>query len=189
MLLSKLNWSVMFAIAGSCGVGVGVMTLLLRDRRNEAMSKASFLKSAMKIANEQPQVVELFGGPLEFGRIDLHDGWSKVKPDLVQLRVPVKGENDNGNLLAYARMNTALNRFRLFKLEATFDKVKDKKLVLLDLAPGEEYEDTQEQVVEQKPILSEKDKKRIELQNEMSKKTIDYQKRYLEQAKDKKSAT
>lgn len=130
-MLSRVKIATLFSIAGGCGIGVGVMVLLLRGQTNEFASKGLFVTTATKIINNQPQVDELLGKPFQLGRANLQDGWSKMEQDYVQVRIPVSGVKDKAIMWAYAKRQED-NKIQLVKLEMTFDKVPNKKMVLLE---------------------------------------------------------
>lgn len=125
--------STLLAVAGGGGVGVGVMALLLAGQKEKFANRGNFIKSAIEIMGDQPTVVELLGGKFEVGRATFADGWSKMDNLQIQVQMPIKGEKDSARLYAFARKKDDQDKYRLFRLEMTFDKVAGKKLILLDL--------------------------------------------------------
>lgn len=109
------------------------MWLLLRQEKENYFNRGSFLGSAVSIVKEQPIITELIGEDIKLGRVSLKDGWGKMDQYQAQIKVPIIGDKDSGDLFAYARKKEKADKFKLYKLEMTFGKVKGKKLVLLDL--------------------------------------------------------
>lgn len=134
--------STLLAVAGGGGVGIGVMALLLAGQKERFANQGGFVRSAIEIMGDQPAVVELLGGKFEVGRATFADGWSKMDNTQIRVQVPIKGEGDTAKLYAFARRKDKEDKYRLFKLEMTFDKVEGKKLILLDLdEPGDPLEE------------------------------------------------
>lgn len=130
-----LRWTTLLTIAGGLGIGIGGVSTLAYRQKGELLSKTSVVKSAIRIVKDQKEVLELIGKPesIDIGTINLNDGWTKLGSSKAQIKVPFKGEVDDGYLFAYARKNQEDGKFRLFKLEMSLGKYKGKKLVLLDL--------------------------------------------------------
>lgn len=154
--------STLIAVAGGLGIGIGVMTVLLRKETQKFAKHAAFVEKAVEIMKNQPQVKQLLGESVQIGQATFQDGWGKFDRNQVRLRIPVKGENDNAYLFAYARKKHKMDKFRLFKLEATFGKIEGKKLVLLDRT--DEEDDNEEENLpakndksDSKPKLSAKE--------------------------------
>lgn len=150
----------LFAIAGGCGVGCGGMLLLTQKANDDFANTAIFIKRAIEVAREEPQVRQLLGDRFEVGRASFGDGWSKMRALHVQVRMPVKGERDNAYLFAYARKRDEKDKLRLYKVEASFEKIANKKLVILDRTDQEDdVEDVAEQPAPQVAEPKVKDKK------------------------------
>lgn len=131
-MLSRLKTSTLTSIAGIGGLGIGVLVLLIGRERDANLSKSGFMKTAHDFVRSQPVVTDLLGASFELGKAKINDGWTQISGDHVQVRVPVKGDKDVGALYVYARREESKSKYKLVKLEMTFDKVKNKKLLLLD---------------------------------------------------------
>lgn len=129
------------AIAGGCGIGLGCMVLLLRQQTERFANQAVFIQSALNIMEDQPAVKTLLGNSYQVGRATLKDGFTKVDRLNVRVRLPIKGDNDTAQLYAYAKKRYEKDKFKLIKLEMTFEKVRGKKLVLLDLDAPDPLDD------------------------------------------------
>lgn len=138
------SWPTLIAAAGGGGVGLGLMMLLTNRQRDKLANKATFLQRAIDIAKEQPKVRELLGEEIQVGKITLNDGWGKLQRLHVQLKVPVKGEHDFAYLYAYARRKSDEDKLKLYKLEATFNKIAGKKLIIMDRTNEEDNGDDDE---------------------------------------------
>lgn len=132
-MLAKTKISTLMAIAGGGGIGVGIMALLLNKEQENFANQASFVQSAVSVVRGHSTVMDLLGNDFQVGRASLQDGWGKMGRKNIQVMIPIKGENDRANLFVYARKIDPKEKFKLFKLEMTFDKVKGKKLVLMDI--------------------------------------------------------
>lgn len=142
MSLPKL--ATLAGLAGVAGMSVGCVTLLLRRERDNKANKSNFLLRAVELLKEQPVTKELLGDNLKIGRAKLDDGFGSADKFHVKIRLPIQGELDSAYLYAYARRKEETERLRLYKLEATFAKVKGKRLILLDRT---DQEDPPEEVV------------------------------------------
>lgn len=174
------SWAVLTAVAGGFGLGIGAMSILLNKELDRSANQAMFVKKAIDIMRNEPQVEQLLGGSIEVGNAKLLGGWSKVDKE-VQIKVPIKGELDNAYLYAYGRRKKVEDRFKLFKIEATFDKVRGKKLVLLD-HPDEEDKDDKDATAEKQE--QEDGEKKLLDKNEISKRiAVDQKLSWKEQMK------
>lgn len=127
---SKLKAVLTVAGIGAVSLGLGQIFINLDKKRIQG----SFLKTALALMREEPEVKNLLGEKLTIGsRRALSDDFTKREPKRIQLMLPVSGEKDNGYLFAYARRKTEEEKFKLYKIEMTFNKIKNRKLVLLDL--------------------------------------------------------
>lgn len=132
-MLSKTKISTLIAIAGGGGMGVGIMALLLNKEKENYANQASFVQSAVSLMKSQSKIMELLGDDFQVGRASLQDGWGKVEKSNIRVMVPITGTNDRARLFVYARRTNPGEKFKLSKLEMTFDKVQGKKLVLMDI--------------------------------------------------------
>lgn len=132
-MLSKTKISTLIAVAGGGGVCVGVMALLLNKEKENYANQASFVQSAVSVMKNQPTVMELLGDDFQVGRASLQDGWGKMEKSKIRVMIPIQGASDKARLFVYARKKNPEDKFRLFKLEMTFDKIQGKKLVLMDV--------------------------------------------------------
>ena len=103
----------LIAVAGGCGIGVGVMALFLIKERDKLTNQAAFIKGAVQLLKEQPITKDLLGEELKIGKATLGDGWSRADKLHVQVRVPVAGEHDKAFLYAYARRKDEDEKLRL----------------------------------------------------------------------------
>ena len=125
--------STLMAIAGGLGLGLGMATMLLDKERHKWVNRhPQFVAKALEMIDQNPEVKALFGDKMEVGKITLNDGWARMTAEHVQLKVPIQGERDNAYLYAYARKRGPESSFGLYKLEATFSKIENKKLIIFD---------------------------------------------------------
>lgn len=128
-MASKLK---MVLAAGAIAVAsLGVGQILIHHDAKKV--QGSFLRSAIALMREEPEVMKLLGEKFTIGSRSLTDDFTKREPNRLQLMLPIAGEKDNGYLFAYARRKTEGEKFKLYKFEMTFNKVKGRKLILLDL--------------------------------------------------------
>lgn len=127
------SFTTLIVMATGCGMGVGAMWLVYKKEKENYTARGSFVPTAIKIVREQPMITEIIGENFKVGRPSLKDGWGKVDKYQAQVRVPVIGDKEKGDLFAYARKKDKTEKFQLYKLEMTFDNVKGKKLVIMDL--------------------------------------------------------
>lgn len=127
-------------IAGVGGMTVGTMALLLLRERDKSAAKARYIKDAITTLKNEPISKELLGDNIKIGAITLKDGWSEIDKLAVRLKIPVTGDIDKAFLYAYARRPDEEERFRLYKLEAVFAKIKGKKLILMDRTDQEDID-------------------------------------------------
>lgn len=167
-----VQWPTLIGIAGGCGIGLGCMTLLLRKQVERVTNQSTFLKSAIDIMESQPAVMQLLGENRVIGRASLDDGFTKLGVQNVQVRVPVKGDNDTAQLYAYAFKSKVSKKYKLNKLEMTFEKIKGKRMILFE---SDVYEDDleppppEEQKVEKPKIKFDKIPKPHNVKNVLDK--------------------
>lgn len=152
--LARTKLSTLIAVAGGLGIGCGALALLLGREKDKYVNQAPFVNSAISIVKRESEVMNLLGDNLEVGPATLQDGWGRMEKTNIRVKVPIKGEKDKAQLFAYARRRKNVEKYKLFKLEMTFDKVKGKKLVLMDLGdlPPEEEEKEEKEEKEKKEI-------------------------------------
>ena len=132
----------LLAIAGGGGIAVGTMALLFYRKTESVATNSNFLLRAVDIIQEQPISRDLLGESIKIGKASFDSGW--LRQNDLKLTVPVKGDNDNALLIAYARRKDSESKFRLYKLEATFGKIAGKKLVLLDRTNEPDTDESEE---------------------------------------------
>lgn len=153
---SKLKAVLTVAGIGAVSLGLGQIFINLDKKRIQG----SFLKTALALMREEPEVKNLLGEKLTIGsRRALSDDFTKREPKRIQLMLPVSGEKDNGYLFAYARRKTEEEKFKLYKIEMTFNKIKNRKLVLLDLGEDTDATYTHE--------TGEQDRKKVKAREEL----------------------
>lgn len=131
----------LLAIASSLGMATGCMMLLVRREADKKTNQAAFLKSAIGIMDDQPVIKSLLGGEYQIGRASVTDGFTKLRKKHVQVLIPIKGSNDTACLYAHARRKEEDEIYKLYKLEMTFGKIENKKLILLDLDSVDDVDD------------------------------------------------
>lgn len=154
-------------------IGVSCMHFALSQKLSSVANQENFVLKAVEHTKQQQEVINILG-PFEIGRANVRDGWSKVETNHVKLRLPMKGEKDNGQLFTYAKRIDDLAPLQLYKIEVKFDSVVGKKLIL--------YEQSDEALKESVPHREETEKERlIRLRRDQAEKVKgnDQQKRYL----------
>lgn len=136
--------STLLAIAGGFGIGIGTLNILVNRQKDKFANQAVFIQKALDMFKSQPDSKKLIGESFEVGRASFKDNWSKMEQNQVRIRLPLKGENDDAYLYVYARKKHQMDKFRLFKLEATFGKIQGKRLVLLDRTDEEDPDEERE---------------------------------------------
>lgn len=145
-MLAGVKWSTLFTVAGVTGLGIGGLGILMIKAMENKVTKSDFINLAMHKVKIQPKIVSMFGEPIEFGTTEFRDGWSRIGRDEIRLMVPIKGQNDTGKMYAYARHYD--KKYKLAKLELSFEKIKGKRMILLDYGdqeppdekvPGQEF--------------------------------------------------
>lgn len=135
-MASKFKMVLAAGAIAVASLGVG-QVLISHDSKK---IKGSFLKSAIALMREEPEVKKLLGEKFTIGSRSLKNDFTRLEPKRLQLMLPIAGEKDNGYLFAYARRKSENEKFKLYKIEMKFDKVNGQKLVLLDL--GEDTDAT-----------------------------------------------
>lgn len=154
------SWPILIGAASFGGIAIGTMGLLLHKQMDKIANEANFVRRALTITREKPAMKQLVGEKIEVGRATLADDFGKLDETNIQIRLPIKGENDKAFLMAYARKKDPSDKFRLFKLEAEFSKIKGKKLILLDRSDedpktDEEWEEEQTRLDREKAKAKE----------------------------------
>lgn len=128
MKISKL--APLFVVSGAFGGAIGIYSLLMRRDKENVVNRGAFYVNAIKFAKENPVIVDQIGENITHGRAKIERNDSS-NPLAVQVKIPLKGDKDSGDLYAYAKKKDKTDRFKLYKLEMTFDKLIGKKLVLM----------------------------------------------------------
>ena len=128
----KLNRGIFMSIAGSLGIGIGCMVLLIDSQRKESIGKLAITKAALQMIDNQKAVLELLGGSYVVGRVSFSDGWTRIDKEGAKIRLPINGTSDKAILFIYGRRVGDDKHLELYRLEMMFSRIKEKKLVLLE---------------------------------------------------------
>lgn len=125
-------------IAAGGGMGVGAMALLLKQERGRLQTGPAILKKAIEIAEKQEVVRNILGDEITAQPAKLERKLGTLfDTNNAKVKVPLKGNKDNGVLYVYARRKNKQDRLRLWKIEMFFSKIEGKKLIILEM-PGDE---------------------------------------------------
>lgn len=131
--LRKLKYPTLTLIAAGGFVGVSCMHLLLTNKMSEVAANQQFVVQAIELAKQQPELSKLLGS-YQVGQPNFRDGWSRVEQDQIKLMFPLKGDKDSGQLFTYARRIRDQDPMRLCKIEARFNSIQNRKLILFELS-------------------------------------------------------
>jgi len=137
--MSKFTWPVLLGTAGVGLLCTGAMGMVLGQKVTKVLNKSNYVQDAIFLTREQPTVRELVGDNMMFGVAKV-DG-SEQSKEKIQIKLPFGGKNDQAFLTIHARKQEKSDKFRLFKLEAEFSKIKGKKLLILDRSSEDQSTD------------------------------------------------
>lgn len=148
--MSLPKMSTLVKVAGTFGIGIGIMGVLLNRETNKLVNQAKFVQIAVETMKSQPTVKELLGSEITAGRATLNNDSGDLTKHNIKVVVPLKGENDSARLYAYARRKGDDDNFRLYKLEASFTKIEGKKLILMDRTNEEDIDEMEQDGVKKR---------------------------------------
>lgn len=119
-------------VAGVLGIGIGGLGLLIKRKEQEVLEKSPFLIVARKIIQNQPEVKDLLGENIRFGHPSMDRKKAIISATEIKSFAPIKGDKDKGSIYFQASRPNEEQKFKLKRLEISFNKVKGKRLVIYD---------------------------------------------------------
>lgn len=129
-----VTWNTISKVTLVCGVATfGIQGLVVRQA-NIAAQESELLKIATELVRTHPQVSEILGQPIVFGKASVSKRWSDIviEDGAMHVKAPVKGPNDEGVLYAVGGKRTENKHADLKKIEMTFNSRKGMRAILYD---------------------------------------------------------
>lgn len=116
------------------GTALFALATYIKKSEQQKLDRTPFIASAVEYVKSQPTVMDLLGTKyLVIGQAKLLDRLRSRTRHQAAVKIPLEGDKDKSWLWIYADRKQDQEKFKIFKMEMTFDKLKNKKLVILDL--------------------------------------------------------